>query len=152
MALRKIANDKNCSLCVISSIYETAPCGDKNQSDFYNGALKITTDYELSDLLTFLKSIEKDLGRVPGPKNGPREIDLDILFFNNLVYSDERVTVPHKEVLNRDFVLVPLCEIASDLVHPVINKKICQIDITDEENYILKKFSNDLIKIEEFTC
>lgn len=152
MALKKIAAEKKCRLCKVSSVYETSPCGDKNQSDFCNGALKIETDFELADLLTFLKGIEKELGRVPGPKNGPREIDLDILFFNDLVYSDERITVPHKEVLNRDFVLVPLCEIEPGFIHPVINKKICEIDITGEENYILKKFSKDLIKIEEFTC
>ena len=152
MALKRIAENENCCLCAISSIYETAPCGEKDQSNFFNGALKIETDFELFDLLTFLKGIEKELGRIPGPKNGPREIDLDILFFNNLIYSDEKVTVPHKEIMNRDFVLVPLCELEPEFIHPAADKKICSIDIAGEENYILKKFSKDLIKIEEFAC
>jgi 7,8-dihydro-6-hydroxymethylpterin-pyrophosphokinase len=69
-----------------------------------------------------------------------------------LIYSDDRVIIPHKEVANRDFVLVPLCEIAPDLIHPVLNKKICDIVIENEDKYILEKFSNNLIKIEEFKC
>lgn len=103
-------------------------------------------------MLLFLKQTEKDLGRTPGPRNGPREIDLDILFFNSLVYSDEKVTVPHKEITYRDFVLVPLCEIAAGFIHPVLNKNICDIVIDNEERYILTKFSKDLLNIEEFTC
>jgi 2-amino-4-hydroxy-6-hydroxymethyldihydropteridine diphosphokinase len=141
-----------CRLIKISSIYETAPCGYREQSDFFNGALKIETDFGIFELLSFLKGIERELGRTAGPKNGPREIDLDILFFNDMIYSDEKITVPHKEVLNRDFVLTPLCEIEPGLTHPALNKKICEIELSGEEEYILKKFSEDLIKIEEFTC
>lgn len=150
--MQRIAEDKNCRLCKVSSIYETAPFGDKNQSDFYNGALKVETDYNIFDFLSFLKQIEKELGRVPGPKNGPREIDLDILFYNDMIYSDERVTIPHKEIANRDFVLIPLCQIEPEFVHPALNKKLCEIEIKNEEKYILKKFSSDLIKIEDFKC
>jgi|GEM_PF-2984155 2-amino-4-hydroxy-6-hydroxymethyldihydropteridine diphosphokinase len=145
-----ISSEPKCRLLKLSSIYETAPFGDKNQDNFYNGAAEIETDFDLFDFLAFLKDTEKIIGRRPGQKNGPREIDLDILFYNNLVYSDDKITIPHKGIIYRDFVLVPLCEIASSFIHPVINKKICEIEMLDEEKYILQKFSENLISLEEF--
>ena len=81
------------------------------------------------ELFYFLKSIEMDLGRIEKEKWGPREIDLDILFFNNIVYHDEVLDVPHAELEKRDFVLVPLCEIEKEIVHPVSHKKICEIHL-----------------------
>lgn len=80
-------------------------------------------------MFEFLKSVEKQVGRKVTTKWGPREIDLDILFYNDLIFSDDEITVPHKDLLNRDFVLVPLSEIAPELIHPLMNKKISEIII-----------------------
>jgi len=69
------------------------------------------------------------VGRKLTSKWGPREIDLDILFFNDLVFSDDEITIPHKDLLNRDFVIVPLIEIEPELIHPQLKKKISEISI-----------------------
>lgn len=76
---------------------------------------------------------------------GPREIDLDILFYNDLIYNDESLTIPHKGVVLRDFVIVPMCEIAPGFVHPVLNKKICNIELPKENSNIIKKHYSDVL-------
>jgi 2-amino-4-hydroxy-6-hydroxymethyldihydropteridine diphosphokinase len=111
----------------VSSIYETKPFGNIKQENFFNAVIKIRTSYELKELFNFLKSIEKKIGRTKTIKWGPREIDLDLLFYNNLIYSDEYINVPHKGIAERDFVLVPIVEIEPELVHPVLKKKISDI-------------------------
>ena len=98
----------------------------------------------------FLKSVEKQVGRKVTTKWGPREIDLDILFYNDMVFSDDEITIPHKDLMNRDFVLVPLCEIAPDLIHPIMNKKISEIIIfqsVNNESLVQQKKTHILRKI-----
>lgn len=109
----------------------------------------------MKELFKFLKSVETQVGRKVSTKWGPREIDLDILFFNDLIYSDSEITIPHKDLLNRDFVLVPLNEIAPDLIHPSINKKISEIIIfqsryneslsQQNRTYILRKIPHRVL-------
>ena len=96
-------------------------------------------------MLKFLKSVEQQVGRKITTKWGPREIDLDILFFNDLIYSDSEITIPHKDLLNRDFVLVPLNEIAPGLIHPVVNKKISEIIILTVQTYIIRKIPHQVL-------
>ena len=101
-------------------------------------------------MFKFLKSVEQQVGRKVRTKWGPREIDLDILFYNDMVFSDDEITIPHKDLLNRDFVLVPLCEIAPDLIHPIMNKKISEIIIfqsVDNESLAQQKKTYILRKI-----
>jgi 2-amino-4-hydroxy-6-hydroxymethyldihydropteridine diphosphokinase len=143
-AIQEIIQDKNNIIENVSSIYETLPYGYKDQGNFYNAVIKITTSYELLDLLDLLKSIEKKLGRENSTKWGPREIDLDILFYNDLIFSNNRITVPHKEAANRDFVLIPLSEIAPDLNHPALNQKICDICIVESEKTVIGKIQQKL--------
>lgn len=112
---------------IVSSIYEAKPYGDANQENFFNAVFRILTYYRPIELFSFLKKVEEKIGRTKTVRWGPREIDLDILFYNNIVLKDERLTIPHKDLLNRDFVLVPLCEIAPELEHPEMNVKICEI-------------------------
>ena len=144
-----------CEVETVSSIYESAPYGVIEQGEFFNTVIKIKTYYEPKDLFHFLKSVEMQVGRKITTKWGPREIDLDILFFNDLIYSDSEITIPHKDLLNRDFVLVPLSEIAPDLIHPIMNKKISEIIIfqsVDNESsaqaskkYILRKIPHRVL-------
>ena len=144
-AIEKLNNNENISVEEASSVYETLPYGNKDQANFYNAVIRISTGYELIELLDCLKEIEKNLGRLKKEKWGPREIDLDLLFYNHLIYSDERITVPHKEIIKRDFVLVPLCEIAPQFIHPELNKKICDICIQESEKNIIRKIPDKIL-------
>lgn len=126
-AIELVDQDYYCQVDMVSSIYETKPYGDLKQENFFNAVFKIKTYYQPEELFKFLKRVEEHLGRRKTVKWGPREIDLDILFYNNLIFNNEQLTIPHKDILNRDFVLIPLNEIAPELEYPEMNKKICEI-------------------------
>jgi len=142
--VNELIDDRNCRVEIASSIYETLPYGVKEQDNFYNAVIKISTSYGLQELFLRLKEIEKHLGRTGEAKWGPREIDLDLLFFDDTIYSDERISVPHKEIGKRDFVLVPLCEIAPNLNHPALNQKISDICIDENERTIIRKIEDKI--------
>jgi len=101
-----------------SPIYETPPWGYLDQPDFLNQVLMGETDLEPLELIRYLKQLEADLGRLPGVRYGPRQIDLDILFFNELILETPELTIPHPRLAERAFVLVPLADLAPDLCHP----------------------------------
>jgi len=127
----------DCNIEKISSVYETLPFGDIEQDNFFNAVIKISTKLNPQELFIELKKIEQRLGRIIREKWGPREIDLDVLLFNDLIFSDEIITLPHKGIIYRDFVLVPLIEIEPELIHPVFNKKIVDfvLDLKNKEYY-----------------
>ncbi len=102
-----------------SSVYETDPVGKTDQPKFLNAALEIETALPPKELFAEVKSLEERLGRTTTVRWGPREIDIDILMYDGVVFKDDQLTVPHPEMEKRKFVLVPLKEIAPDLVHPI---------------------------------
>jgi len=112
---------------IASSIYETAAWGVEDQPRFYNQALKIETSLSAEGLLHQILSIEKSLGRLRLLRYGPRTIDLDILFFDNLIIQQTSLTIPHPELHNRRFALQCLVEIAPRFIHPVFNKTVQQL-------------------------
>lgn len=144
-AVTKIKADKFSVIEVVSSVYESLPYGVKEQNNFLNAVIKISSRRELNELSAWIKTLEREIGRIEGPRWGPREIDIDLLFYDSVVFSDEKLTVPHKEVLIRDFVTVPLKEIAPDFVHPVTGELIKNVDTKDVENLIIKKLSINLL-------
>jgi 2-amino-4-hydroxy-6-hydroxymethyldihydropteridine diphosphokinase len=107
-----------------SSVYETEPVGEvPDQRDFYNACVRIDTELEPEELLDACKAVERELGRTlegqPGyVRHGPRPIDVDVLLLGDREHRSERLTLPHAEVTARRFVLVPLLELAPDLVVP----------------------------------
>jgi len=103
-----------------SSVYETAPQGEVlDQPDFLNAALKVRTSLGPEELLEAAKGVERDLGRVAGGvRHGPRPIDVDVLLLGDLEYSSDRLTLPHREVTSRRFVLEPLLELDPGLALP----------------------------------
>jgi 2-amino-4-hydroxy-6-hydroxymethyldihydropteridine diphosphokinase len=102
-----------------SSTYDTDPVGEVlDQPDFLNAALRIDTDMPLDDLLSTVKEIERDLGRTRGVRHGPRVIDIDILLLGDVEHHDDRLNVPHADLLVRRFVLIPLLELDFDLQTP----------------------------------
>jgi 2-amino-4-hydroxy-6-hydroxymethyldihydropteridine diphosphokinase len=101
-----------------SSLYETEPFGKVDQAWFLNCVIQIETSLDLQGFFRVLQEGEARFGRVRRERWGPRTLDLDLLLFDDVVYSDAELTVPHPGLQVRRFVLEPLCEIAPDLVHP----------------------------------
>jgi 2-amino-4-hydroxy-6-hydroxymethyldihydropteridine diphosphokinase len=107
-----------------SPVYRTEPVGIKDQAWFLNQALEISTGLVPSVLLRKAKKIEKAMGRKPGPKNGPRPIDIDILLAEGAVVRTAALEIPHPRLAERRFALVPLARIAPDRIHPLLKKRI----------------------------
>jgi 2-amino-4-hydroxy-6-hydroxymethyldihydropteridine diphosphokinase len=110
-----------------SSLYRTEPVGFSEQDPFINCVIEARTTFSAHLFLKSLQQIENDMGRIRAEKWGPRTIDLDILFYGDLTIGDETLLIPHPELHKRRFVLVPLCEIAPDFVHPVFGASVKEL-------------------------
>lgn len=110
-----------------SSIYETEPWGLTNQPDFYNMAIEVHSDIKVEEVFTLIKSIEKEMDRQKDIKWGPRNIDIDILYCNDMIIETPELTIPHPQIYNRNFVLIPMIEIAGELIDPVKNLSLDEL-------------------------
>ncbi len=110
-----------------SSIYQTAAWGPIPQPDFLNQVLLLSTESMPETVMAILLDIEESLGRIREERWGPRVIDLDILFYEDLIQSTELLQLPHPEIANRKFVLIPLVEIAADKTHPISQKTMSEL-------------------------
>jgi len=126
----------------VSSIYDTAPVGNTQQPRFLNLVCQVNTRLAPMGLLTLAKGIESKLGRTLHERNAPRPLDIDILFYGDQIIETPKLVIPHPRLEERDFVLVPLAEIAPELVHPVSSKTIREL--LQE----LKKGTQGLFKLE----
>lgn len=107
-----------------SEIWKTEAWGNRNQDDFMNCAVKIETKLFAEELMEKLGAIEMKMGRTKTEKWGPRIIDIDILFYSDQILETKTLIIPHPEIQNRKFVLVPLNDICPEFIHPVLQKNI----------------------------
>lgn len=124
-------------ILMTSHVFEAEPWGISFQDNFLNQVLKINTELNPVEILKKTKSVESVLGRNinDNKKYQPRQMDIDILFFNDEIIRLPELTIPHPALHERNFVLVPLCEIAAEFIHPVLKKTIYQLskDCKDEK-------------------
>lgn len=133
---------KRCgSILKESSVYETAAWGKEDQGAFLNQVLQIETNLHPEELLKTILEIEERLGRKRQLKYGPRIIDIDILFFDDDIINEHALKVPHPQMQNRRFVLVPLNEIAPAKIHPTLHKTIAQILAECPDPLAVNKFN-----------
>jgi len=127
-AVAEIGRLPESKVAALSSFYETSPVGTVNQDAFYNAVLKLSTGLPPRTLLTHLLRIETDsFKRTRTVVNGPRRMDLDLLLYGTRILSEEDLVVPHPRMMERRFVLQPLCEIAPELVHPVSGITVAEL-------------------------
>ncbi|HET6371020.1 MAG TPA: 2-amino-4-hydroxy-6-hydroxymethyldihydropteridine diphosphokinase [Nitrospiria bacterium] len=142
-ALTALKQNPAVSLRRVSSLYETEPLEYRPQGWFYNAVVEIDTSLSAHALLAFCQQVEKGLGKRVEVRKGPRTIDIDLLIFGDQVIQTPDLVVPHPMIPLRAFVLVPLSEIAPQLVHPVLGKTILELLAQIKQSQEIKKVAEE---------
>ena len=139
---RELISSQCGTILAASSLYETAAWGNTDQPSFLNQALEIETPVNARQLIRRILKIDKLMGRIRTEKYGPRLIDIDILLFNNEKHNYPFLNLPHPEMQNRLFALLPLAEIAPGIVHPVLDKTVEQLIVECPDQLAVKKIKD----------
>ncbi len=126
----------------ISKIYETEPWGRKNQNNFLNQVIKLKTYHDPISLLRECKNIELEIGRSNSKKWDQREIDIDILYYSDIIIREKNLKIPHQHLHKRKFVLFPLKDIDDNFIHPQIKKNTSEILLGCEDTCQIKIYGN----------
>ncbi len=153
-ALRLLLEADGVLLIQISSLYETEPVGYEEQDWFLNGVVAVETGLSLHRLLALLKGIEGGVGRQHRTRWGPREVDLDLLIYDQCSINTPDLIVPHPEMHRRSFVLIPFAEIAPDVLHPSLQQNIRTLlsNLTDEKTVKLAAPPPDIVPKDRTKC
>ena len=138
-AARKNIQKRIGKLLHTSALYETAAWGNTNQPDFLNQVLIVETKKPAGEVMQLILTIEKDMGRKRTEKNAPRLIDIDILFYEKEIYNISNLVIPHPQIQNRRFVLVPLNELMPQFKHPVLNKPVHELLLKCKDKLEVRK-------------
>jgi len=125
-----------------SMLYATEAWGNQNQDDFLNKAIAISSHFDVEEILNKIHIIENKLGRIRHEKWGPRTIDIDIIFCGQQIIKKPHLKIPHPELSNRNFVLVPLMDLDPSFKHPILNKTIKEIYDECTDNAVVNLFIN----------
>jgi 2-amino-4-hydroxy-6-hydroxymethyldihydropteridine diphosphokinase len=140
-AVEELKTNSNINLLSTSSVYETRPYGDVPQNNYLNVVILIETNLLPNEIYFLIKKIEKKVGRTDSVRWGEREIDIDIILIDSLIFENENIIIPHKEYDLRDFVLVPLCEIDSKIIDPKSGIRLIEKIELLNEKFIIEKVS-----------
>ncbi len=143
-AVNLIEDDEDIRLLNVSSVYETFPFGKIDQGNFYNAAIEILTLLNPKQLLQRLKEIEAEVGRSENEKWGPREIDLDIIFYDDVVIIEPELEIPHPGIYERDFFLIPILELNDKLLDPKTGKPLTDFLNRLQSKNIISKLEKTL--------
>ncbi len=136
-AIANLDSDENCRVIRKSKMYRSKPYGGVEQDDFYNSVFCMDTLYSPIELLTRLQEEEKEANRERLVKWGPRTLDLDILYYDDEIIEREHLRIPHVDMTNRDFVLLPLSEVAPYKRHPILGMTTIEMLGRLKESYVL---------------
>lgn len=131
------------SMVLVSSVYQSEPWGDAEQPWFYNQVIAVQTDLTPHAVLDCLLDIEQEMGRIREERFGPRIIDLDILLFGRQIISDSILKIPHPRMTVRNFVLIPLMEITSDLLLPDTGLSIEELYLANQDELVVCLLEED---------
>ena len=143
-AVNLIEDDENIRLLNVASVFETSPFGKTDQENFYNSAIEILTFLNPHELLGRLKEIELQVGRTETDKWGPREIDLDLIFYDDFVIDEPELFIPHPGIYERDFYLIPLLELNDKLIDPKTGLYLTDFLGNIETKTIIRKLDKKL--------
>jgi 2-amino-4-hydroxy-6-hydroxymethyldihydropteridine diphosphokinase len=140
----QLLKDHHCNIVNTSSIYQTAAWGLENQPDFLNQVIEISTSLSAFKLLDLTQQIEQKMGRIRTIKYGARTLDIDILYFNNDIIASENLVIPHPQLQNRRFTLIPLVEIAPNFIHPGLGINSSDLLKKCEDQGLVSLFKNNI--------